>query len=55
MNWDKLEAARWYRALMESGLALHGDGDEELRDFAQEWCYLLAEDVYGVPIQRKPY
>lgn len=55
MDWDKLEAARWYRALMESGLALHGDGDRELMEFCQEWCALLAEDVYGHPIQRKSY
>lgn len=55
MNWDKLEAAHWYRALMESGLALHGAGDLDLMEFAQEWCYLLAEFVYDYPIQRKPY
>lgn len=55
MNFDKLEAARWYRALMESGLAFHGDGDRDLMEFAQEWCYLLTEFIYDAPIQRKPY
>lgn len=54
MNVDKLEAAHWYRALIES-FALHGDGDPDAKDFAQEWCYLLAEFVYETPIQRKPY
>lgn len=51
----KLEAARWYRAIMESGFAFHGDGDPEAMAFAQEWCYLLAEFITGMPIQRKPY
>jgi hypothetical protein len=55
MMWDKLEASHWYRALLESGLVFHGDGDPELKDFAQEWSFLLLEFIYDMPIDRKPY
>jgi hypothetical protein len=53
---DRLEAARWYRALLESGLAIDGNGDVEAMEFYREWSFLLME--FGLdcgPIQRKPY